>query len=524
MMSANPIQRSIAVRMFVLLAGIFFLTYVSISAIVLTRVSDHLRSTTARARAEDTRLRLASVQRLLAQQATNVGAWAKLNVMNDLVTGDIDGRVGRSLRQMSREYSIHGSLFAFDSAGRLVAASTPVSRPDLRLPESWRPGRSRHVRFLDKSVNPYTGRQAVVFSTPVYAAYPPRPRIGTLVLAYRWKAIKTILSSGNVHLLIEGSDGAPIFSALGGWPPQVVRRAFAHNRLKVGGRTYFVSQVAPGTGVFRLPWEIFDAWSGTNIMTSIRQALEQIAGWGIVLAIPMGLLIGLATRRFIEPIRRLTAAAIDISHSSDVSRRVAVDRSDEIGALQRAFNLMTVRLQKTLDERRQAAESVSELNRSLQKLAMTDVLTGLPNRRAAEARLEEEFAAAQRVHASFSIAFFDLDHFKSVNDRYGHDAGDRVLQHCATTMRDALRAGDWMARWGGEEFLLAFRDADLLQAQAAAERVCEALRAAVIDINGIQMAVRASGGISSLCMTTRDLAQMLSEADHCLYGAKKCGR
>lgn len=524
MTPANLFRRSIAIRMFALLAGMFFITYFSISAIVLTSVSAHLRSAAVRTHVDDARLQLGSVEQLFAQQTTDVRAWSRLDVMSDLETNDINGRIAHALRQMSRDYAIPGALYAFNQSGQLVAASTHVRHPRLRLPNRWKPGPSGHIRFIDKAVDPYAGDEVVAFSAAVFAGYPPRPRIGTLVLAYRWSAISTILSSANVRLLIARPDSVPIFSEVGNLSPQAVRQAFASTRLTTDGRTYDVSRVAPVAGAFPLRWKVLVVPSGADVTASIRGALEQIAFWGVVLAVPMALLTALATRRFIAPIRRLTAAAIDISHSSDTSRRVAVDRADEIGALQRAFNLMTARLQETLDERKQAAASVSELNESLQKLAMTDALTGLANRRAAEARLKEEFAAARRANASFSLAIFDLDHFKSVNDRYGHDAGDHVLQHCATVLRDALRAGDWAARWGGEEFLLVFRDADQPEACIAAERIGQALRAAIVDIDGISLTVRASGGISTLRAATRDLAQMLSEADHCLYAAKRRGR
>ena len=517
-------RRSIAVRTFALLAGIFLLTYFSISAIVLTRVRDHLQSAAVRSLIDGARLRLASVQRLFAQQAINVRAWARLDEMNDLVTDDIDGRVGHALRQLSRDYSIPGTLYAFDRAGRMVASSAAVPHSGLHLPQLWFPDQNRSVRFIDKSPDPYGGEEVVAFSAPVYATYAPRMRIGTLVLVYRWTAVKSILSFGNVHLLVARSDDVPIFSAFPSLSSRAVRQALDQSRVRLNGQTYSVSRVRLPAGPFSPRWKVAVVTSGAGVAGPIHMALDQIALLGVVLTVPMALLIGMATRRLIEPIRRLTIAADEISRSSDTSRRVEVDRADEIGALQEAFNRMIARQQEVLEKHERAVLSVSQLNESLQNLAMTDALTGLPNRRAAESRLKEEFAAARRAGASLSIALFDLDHFKAINDRYGHDAGDFVLQHCAGTLRGALRAGDWVARWGGEEFLMVFRDADLVRAYAAAERVCHALGTAVFELNGAPMTVRASGGLSALRETTRDLAQMLSEADHCLYGAKRGGR
>ncbi len=477
-----------------------------------------------RAQVDGARLRVESVRRLFAQQVTNIRAWARLDEMNDLVTDDIDQRVAHALRQMGRDYAIPGTLYAFDRSGQLVAASTAVPDSKLRMPRLWYPRSGTGVRFVDKSTDPYGGQQVVAFSAPVYASYSSHARIGTLVLAYRWSAVSSILSFGNVHLLIAGSNGTPVFSTLPGLSAPAMRQALARGRLQVGRQTYAVTRVRMPAGRFTPRWIVAVASSGAEVTGPIRLALEQIGLLGVVLTIPMAVLIGMATRRFIDPIRRLTVAAEEISRSADSSRRVKVDRADEIGALQEAFNRMVARQQDALEKHERAVQSVSQLNESLQNLAMTDALTGLPNRRAAEARLKEEFAAARRAGASLSVALFDLDHFKAVNDRYGHDTGDYVLQHSAATVRSALRAGDWAARWGGEEFLLVFRDAGLADAHAAAERVCDALRSAVFELNGVPMAIRASGGLSTLREATRDLAQMLSEADHCLYGAKRNGR
>ena len=517
-------RRSIAMRMFVLVMGISLLTYVGFSAIVLTRVSGRLEESSSRMFVNNARLSLAGVQQLFAEQATNVQVWARFNVMNGLATDGVGRRVGRALRQIQRNYEIPGTLYAFDAKGRLVAASARIDDAHEGLPVLWRPDSSGRVRFIDRSADPYTGTQVVAFSVPVFASYPPRREIGTLVLAYRWAAVATLLRSGKVPMVILRRSGVPIFWSVPGLPARLAGQVARNRKITVQGHRWYASRVVAGQTGFPLPWKVAVLSSGAAARAPILQALLQIALLGLALALPLAGLIWLLTRRFIEPIRRLTVTADDISRSSDMSRRVAVDHSDEIGALQEAFNRMTARLQETLQKQERAASSISQLNESLEMLAMTDALTGLPNRRAAEVRLREEFAAARRADNAFSIALFDLDHFKTINDRYGHEAGDSVLQLWAATVRGALRAGDWAARWGGEEFLLVFRDADLGQAHAAAERICQAVRVQTFDAGGVTLAVRASGGISTLCSGTRDLAQMLSEADHCLYGAKRNGR
>ena len=157
-------------------------------------------------------------------------------------------------------------------------------------------------------------------------------------------------------------------------------------------------------------------------------------------------------------------------------------------------------------------------------MALTDSLTGLPNRRAAEMRFSEEIARARREGAGFSIATCDLDRFKLINDHYGHDVGDEVLQQVANIMRQVLREGDWVARWGGEEFILFLHHSYSADAVAAVERIRHAIKARPLPTRLGGMEVTASFGIGALKSDDQDISRVLSESDGCLYEAKKKGR
>ena len=159
----------------------------------------------------------------------------------------------------------------------------------------------------------------------------------------------------------------------------------------------------------------------------------------------------------------------------------------------------------------------------LEQLAMTDTLTTLINRRAAEARFVEEFARARRTHGVFSIAVCDLDRFKLVNDHYGHDIGDQVLMHVAGILKTALREGDWVARWGGEEFIIFLHQSDGVAAQQAMERLRLAIKGHPVSSPHGPLEITASIGIGTF-RGEGDLATVLSEADGCLFEAKRAGR
>lgn len=160
----------------------------------------------------------------------------------------------------------------------------------------------------------------------------------------------------------------------------------------------------------------------------------------------------------------------------------------------------------------------------LETQALTDELTGLPNRRAAELRFEEEIARAKRDGSGFSVATCDLDRFKLINDNYGHGVGDEVLQQVARIMRHALREGDWLARWGGEEFILFLHHSSHADAFAAAERIREAIKAQSLKTSQGKLEITASFGIGVCQAGDEDIDRVISESDNCLYEAKRRGR
>lgn len=160
----------------------------------------------------------------------------------------------------------------------------------------------------------------------------------------------------------------------------------------------------------------------------------------------------------------------------------------------------------------------------LETMAMTDSLTGLPNRRAAEDRFTGELARAKRANQPFAIAVCDLDRFKLINDHFGHDVGDEVLRHVAGIMCAALREGDWVARWGGEEFIIFLHQLDQPDAFAAMERLREEIKARPLSTPHGMLELTASFGLSVYQGGDTDIMQLLAEADGCLYEAKRRGR
>jgi diguanylate cyclase (GGDEF)-like protein len=154
--------------------------------------------------------------------------------------------------------------------------------------------------------------------------------------------------------------------------------------------------------------------------------------------------------------------------------------------------------------------------------ASTDRLTGLPNQRAVQDTLKRMVAQASRTITPLTAVLVDLDHFKQVNDLYGHDRGDEVLAAVGVAMRNAVRESDFVGRYGGEEFLLLLPSTDT----DGALQVAEAVRAAIsaIRVANIDQRVTASAGVATLPRDAGDSVTLFRAADRALYAAKNAGR
>lgn len=174
-------------------------------------------------------------------------------------------------------------------------------------------------------------------------------------------------------------------------------------------------------------------------------------------------------------------------------------------------------------------EMQDKLNATLQeltKLAIVDVLTGLLNRRAILEALPKEVKRIERQKQVLYIGMCDIDHFKCVNDTYGHIAGDEVLKEVTKRMKETLREHDLLGRYGGEEFLVITPVDNTKDATIAYQRICQAVSKQPIEINGLFIQVTISCGVThySLDNDKKNMTKLITRADEALYQAKNAGR
>jgi diguanylate cyclase (GGDEF)-like protein len=174
----------------------------------------------------------------------------------------------------------------------------------------------------------------------------------------------------------------------------------------------------------------------------------------------------------------------------------------------------------------QAAEAIqrARLFDATERMATTDGLTGLLNHRTFQGRLDEHLQAAQRYGRKLSLIICDIDHFKSVNDTYGHPVGDQVLRGVAGVLAREARTTDLVARYGGEEFAVVMPETDAAGGLVIAERIRERIAQQVTATSQGPLKVTMSLGVATSPEDGQKKAELIERADACLYFAKRHGR
>jgi len=173
--------------------------------------------------------------------------------------------------------------------------------------------------------------------------------------------------------------------------------------------------------------------------------------------------------------------------------------------------------------RQQTYSDIQLLREKFERQATYDPLTQLYNRRGLSQHIEIELARAKRQQSKTALILMDLDRFKNVNDSYGHDAGDKVMQDIASLLKNAMRKQDYISRWGGEEFLLVLPDTSKEDAFQVADKLRFEISQTPMHYNSFSIDITASFGVSEVNALT-DYDKALTQADKAMYRAKQSGR
>lgn len=294
-----------------------------------------------------------------------------------------------------------------------------------------------------------------------------------------------------------------------GAPNEVMQNVFAaneahfYNNTQIYGTSYF-SYYRPlcnqdGSVVGML----FVGKPSANVDAAIQDAIYPLIVADIVLALITAVFIFLYTKKFASNLLQIHRFLKEVSSGSMNAKLDSklVRRGDELGEI---------------------AVSALDMQRSLRTLINRDSLTSLSNRRSGDIRLRKIMEEADSKGTPFCVAIGDIDLFKKVNDTYGHECGDLVLQGVANVLRQFMHGIGFAARWGGEEFLLVFEQADLDQAYSLLEELLDKIRALEIKYNDQLIKVTMTIGVApgSNC----DMKDLIRIADEKLYEGKSAGR
>jgi diguanylate cyclase (GGDEF)-like protein len=237
--------------------------------------------------------------------------------------------------------------------------------------------------------------------------------------------------------------------------------------------------------------------------------------------------------QLIKPLNQLTRKMF-LVRDGFLDEASGIKGNDEIGVLAEGFDSMRISLKTHIRElaehqenlERQIEARTAELvktNESLERISRTDPLTELSNRREIMERIEHEKYRSERTGRPFSFIMADIDHFKKFNDEYGHQCGDAVLKGVAEIFRHTLRRNDYIARWGGEEFLVVLTETDYKHAILAAERVKRAAEKTLILHEGKEFNVKLSFGVHEYDHS-EGIEKGINTTDACMYKSKENGR
>ena len=221
-------------------------------------------------------------------------------------------------------------------------------------------------------------------------------------------------------------------------------------------------------------------------------------------------------RSIVGPLQRLIGAADRIAEG-DLEVRLTANRNDELGHLTQVFNQMTDRLRRSRDK-------IMATNQVLETLSITDSLTSLYNRSKLDAILSDQLARFKRTQREFTLLMMDIDHFKTLNDTYGHLTGDEILAAVARILVQSIRSIDYAARYGGDEFIIILVETSAEQALKTAERIRSQIEHMRYSSSGSTITVTVSIGIVQCQSGDTIPTEVFARADRALYEAKHAGR
>ena len=452
----------------------------------------------------------------------NLGRYATQGLMSP--------RLREYLRSLHERYPDFEQLMVLDARGQVLATSARQVGA-VNLPEEWQKTLRQRGRVVAPAYwDEKTGMRKAIIAVPVMRAD------GQLMGAFAADANLAPLSELLRDFAPDSARGGAYLMSDSG---VVVTSAYAMERgvetmlLRETHRDLLDADSATasfatfdGRDVVGTLEPVADAPWAVLAEVTTESAFEQVRrfrSFALAVVVLLLLIVGVIAHRLgiliVRPLERLAQSASQVGLGGfDVP--LPTDSAGEVGALTRVFNDMVAQVQSSRQELADANARLSEKNTELEKLSVTDGLTGLMNHRALMQRLVEEGDRSQRNNRPFVVIMADVDHFKQYNDTFGHPEGDVVLKKVASVLKDCTRTIDCVARYGGEEFAGILPDTDMSGGMEVAER----MRARVEATEFPGRRVTISVGVAVFPKDAPTPKDVIAVADSALYIAKREGR
>ncbi|MBM1170600.1 sensor domain-containing diguanylate cyclase [Microvirga arabica] len=403
-------------------------------------------------------------------------------------------------------------------------------------------GDVHEAKLLAKLLGPAPNNEPFRF---VDVAAPVRDEAGRVIgvvgvhLSWTWadETRQSILGSrfnaGGRSLWILSADGTMLLGPQIGSKPFLDEQVLAMRQAKAGafedeaGSEPMLTGFAAAEGYRDYPglgWIVVSRQPDSIAFAATRGIVWMIMGLGCAIAV-IGLICALyIAKGVVRPLQTIIAAANRIGRDPAITQLPRVTGSLEIVQLSSALRSLLRRAgaaeQQVIATSSQHAKDVS----TLRHLAETDALSGLLNRRGFSLLADDAFGLYRRYERSLAVLILDIDLFKTINDTYGHAAGDAVIRSVGAALTKALRTSDKVARFGGEEFVVLVHEVDAAGIITVAQNLRRAVEALTIEHQDHRIAVTVSVGGAMAHRSDEDVQEVIERADSALYRAKAAGR
>jgi diguanylate cyclase (GGDEF)-like protein len=439
-------------------------------------------------------------------------------------------RINDYLRSVQARFPYYAELAVLDRSGRVVTTGGGESADTDRTGD-WPYEVERRTETLgDPFWDDALAQAVVMMAVPIEAA--EGGLLGILTAKVSLDSLHATLqrftpgASGQAHLITATGD---LITSSRANSPEIMASTLDPDvveMLRVSGSTpvtYRDQAAVPVVGTSQLAsragWSVIAELPSAEAYQQVTRLRNFAFILVVVLLVVVGAIAYVLGLLIVRPLNRLAQGASRVA-GGDLSVDLPVVSGGEVGYLTEVFNDMVARLRHGRDELDSASEALRAKNEELERLSVTDGLTGLYNRRHLMKTLDAEQGRATRYGRPYAILMIDVDHFKKFNDKHGHLAGDDVLAAVGSITKQASRSVDCPARYGGEEFAILLSESDLDGAVEVGQRVCELLAERSFEGSKITVSI----GAAEYPADGDTPEAVIASADAALYRAKRQGR